>query len=128
MALNKLPSLEKYGSSSKTETENTVKLVTKKGSLSLAGSDDKNMEKQHPKEIRIRTNKLARENRSVLSVYASLDGDRIPRKKEKKKLSETSITGNKITQDPDNMSKEGKVGSSIENKNSININTTFVYK
>ena len=30
MALNKLPSLDKYGSSSKTETENTVKLDTKK--------------------------------------------------------------------------------------------------
>ena len=30
MALNKVPSLDKYGSSSKTETENTVKLDTKK--------------------------------------------------------------------------------------------------
>ena len=29
----------------------------------------------------------------------------------------TSITGNKITQDQENMSKEAKVGSSIEGKN-----------
>ena len=33
---------------------------------------------------------------------------------EGKKPSETSITGNKITQDPDNLSKEAKVGSSID--------------
>ena len=44
MALNKVPSLDKYGSSSKTGTENTVKLDTKKISLPLASSDDKNME------------------------------------------------------------------------------------
>ena len=35
-------------------------------------------------------------------------------KKQKKKVSETSITGNKITQYQENMSKEAKVGSSIE--------------
>ena len=50
-------------------------------------------------------------------MYVSLDGDHIPRKKKKYKQSETSITGNKITQDPDNMIKEAKVGSSIEGKN-----------
>ena len=44
MALNKLPSLDKSGSSSKTETENTVKLDTKKIPLSLVSLDDKNME------------------------------------------------------------------------------------
>ena len=37
-----------------------------------------------------------------------------PEEEENKKLSETSITGNKITQDPDNTSKEEKVVSSIE--------------
>ena len=37
-----------------------------------------------------------------------------PEAEEKKKLSETSITGNKITQDKDKMSKEAKVGSSID--------------
>ena len=47
-------------------------------------------------------------------MNVSLDGDRIPRRKKKKKPSETSIIGNKITQDPDNMSKEAKVGIIIE--------------
>ena len=32
----------------------------------------------------------------------------------KKKVSETSITGNKVTQDPDDTNKEAKVGCSIE--------------
>ena len=38
-------------------------------------------------------------------MTVSLDRDRIPRKTGKKKLSETSIAGNKITQDQDNMNK-----------------------
>ena len=49
----------------------------------------------------------------------SPDGERIPRKKGKKKLSEISITGNKITQEPDNQSKKSKVGSSIDVKKSM---------
>ena len=72
------------------------------------------MENQEPKEIRIKRNELARDNQSVSSVSVSLDRYRIPRQKKKKKLSETSITGNKITLDPDNMSKEANVGSSID--------------
>ena len=71
------------------------------------------MEEQQQKVITIKTNKLALENRSLSSVTVlgesitnvSPDGDHIPRKKGKKKLSEISITGNKITQDPDNLSK-----------------------
>ena len=39
-----------------------------------------------------------------------------PEEEEKNKLSETSLIGNKITQDLDNMSKESKVGISIEGK------------
>ena len=38
----------------------------------------------------------------------------IPRKKQNKKVSETSITSNKVTQDPDDTNKEANVGSSIE--------------
>ena len=36
----------------------------------------------------------------------SPDRERIPRKKGEKKLSEISITANKITQNPDNQSKK----------------------
>ena len=49
-------------------------------------------------------------------MSASQDLGRIPRKNKKRKVSETSITGNKITQDQDNLSKEAKVGSIIEGK------------
>ena len=41
MAQNKLPSLYQSGFASKTETEHTEKLDTKKRSLPLASSDDK---------------------------------------------------------------------------------------
>ena len=44
----------------------------------------------------------------------SLDLGPITRKKQKNKLSETSITGNQVTQDPYDTNKEAKVGSSIE--------------
>ena len=47
-------------------------------------------------------------------MSASQDIGRIPRKKQKNKVSEFSITGNKLTQDQDNMNKEAKVGSSIK--------------
>ena len=114
MTLNKLPSLDKSGYASKNETEHTVKLDTKKRSLPLASSADKNMEEQEPTKITIKTNKSAHDDRSCLTMTVSLDGDHIPRKKKKKKLSENSITGNKITQDQDNISKEAKVGRSIE--------------
>ena len=46
----------------------------------------------------------------------------------KKKLSETSITGNKITQDQDNMSKEAKVGIRIEGTKNPSVLTPPPYK
>ena len=67
---------------------------------------------QEPKDTKIKTNRSAYDDKSCLSMYASQDIGHIPWKK--KKVSETSITGNKITQDQENMSKEAKVGSSIE--------------
>ena len=59
MAMNKLPSLDKSRSSSKTETEHSLKLDTKKRSLPLASSGDKNTEKQESQVITIKTNKFA---------------------------------------------------------------------
>ena len=55
--------------------------------------------------MKIKTNKSAHDDQSCSTMTASLDGGRIPRKRKKKKLSETSITGNKITQYQDNISK-----------------------
>ena len=52
----------------------------------------------------------------------SPDGECIPRKN-KKKLSEISITGNKRTQEPDNQSKKENLGSSIDEKK-INVELT----
>ena len=48
MALNKLASLDKSGSSSRTETEDTVILETKTISISSASLDDKNIKEQQP--------------------------------------------------------------------------------
>ena len=44
----------------------------------------------------------------------SPDRDRIPRKNKKKNLSEILITGNEITQEPDNPNKKAKMDSSID--------------
>ena len=83
MAHNKVPSLDKSGSASKTETEHTVKLDTKKGSLPLASSDDKNMEEQEPTKMTIKTNKSSHDYQSCSTITVSLDGDRIPSRKKK---------------------------------------------
>ena len=99
MTHNKVPSLDKSGSASKTETEHTEKLDTKKQSLPLASSDDKKMAGQEPKDTKIKTNRSAYDDKSCSSMSASQDGGHIPRKNKKKKLSETSIIGNKINQD-----------------------------
>ena len=95
--------------------------------MSSASSDDKNMKGQQPIVITIRKNKITRDNRSLSSMSVlgesittvSPDGECIPRKKKKKKISEISMTGNKITQDPNNQSKKVKVGSSIDGKTSM---------
>ena len=60
-------------------------------------------------------------------MSASKDLGHIPRKK-KKKLSETLITGNKITQQPDNLSKKARVVSSIEGTKIPSILTPPPYK
>ena len=85
MAQNKVPPLDKSGSASKTETEHTVKLHTKKRYLPLASSDYKNMEEQEPTSMTIKPNKSARDDRSCSTMIVSLGGDCIPRKKKKKK-------------------------------------------
>ena len=53
----------------------------------------------------IKTIKSAHDDKCFLSMSASQDIGRIPSNKQKEKVSETSITGNKITQDQDNTNK-----------------------
>ena len=65
MALNKLTSLDKSMSSSRTETEDTLKPQNKTRSISSASLDDEFTKEQHRKEIIIRNNKLISDNRSI---------------------------------------------------------------
>ena len=67
-----------------------------------------------PKNMRIKIHKTTHDDKTYSSMSVLLDLGRIPRKKQKKKVSETTITGNKVTQDPYDTNKEEKVGSSIE--------------
>ena len=54
---------------------------------------------------------------SITTIFP--DKDRIPRKDIKNKISNFLITGNDSNQEPDNSSKKEKVGSSINEKNTI---------
>ena len=63
--------------------------------------------------MRIKKPKKTHDYKSYTSMSQSLELGPIPRKKQKEKVSETSITGNKVTQNPDDTNKEAKVGSSI---------------
>ena len=72
------------------------------------------MTEHKPKDMTIKIIKSDQDDKNCLSMSASQDIGSIPRKE--KKASETSITGNTLTQDKDNMSKGAKVGISIEGK------------
>ena len=81
------------------------------------------MSEHDPKDMKRKKPKTTRDDKSFSSMSQSLDLGPIPRKK-KKKVSETSIKGNKITQDPDGTNKEAKVGSSIEGKKQTSVCVT----
>ena len=66
-----------------------------------------------PKDTTIKKIKSAHDDNSCSNMSASQDIGRIPRNKQKIIVSETSITGNKVTQDQDEKNKEAKIGSSI---------------
>ena len=137
MALNKLTLLDKSRSSSRTETEDTVKPKTKTRSISSYSLDDKNTKEQKPKEILIRNKKLISDKQSFQVCLYMEEVQQLYRQTEivslgrisKKKLSEISITGNTITQEPDNQGKKAKVESSIDEiEINIKINSTSIYK
>ena len=64
--------------------------------------------------MRIRISKTYHDDKSYLSMSQSLSLGPIHRKKQTNEVPETSITGNKVTQDPDDMNKKAKVGIIIE--------------
>ena len=84
--------MDKSRSSSRTETEDTVKPQNKTRSISSSSLDDKYTKEQQPKEIIIRNNKLISDNWSVSSMFVhvasitnvSPDRERIPRKNKKR--------------------------------------------
>ena len=92
--MNKLSSLDKSRSSSRTETEDTVKSQTKTRSISSASLYDKDTKEQEPKEIKFRNEKLRSDNPSVSIMYVhgssiitvSPEKYRIPRTIKIKKL------------------------------------------
>ena len=77
-------------------------------------SNDKKLAEQDPEDMRIKIPRITQDDKSYSSMYQSLDLCHIPRKKQKNKVSENSITGNKVIQDTDDTNKEAKVGGRIE--------------
>ena len=66
--MNKLSSLDKSRSSSRTETLDTIKPLNKTRSISPASLDDKDIKKKQPKEIKFRNDKLRSDTTSVSSM------------------------------------------------------------
>ena len=75
----------------------------------MAGLDEK--------DITIKTNKSANDDKSYLSMSVLLDIGHIPWKKQKRKVPETLTTGNKVTQDPDDTNEESKVVVALKELN-----------
>ena len=67
--------------------------------------------------MKIKIPKTTCDDKSFSSMSASQDGGCIPRKKQKKKVPETLITGNKVTQDPDDTNEESKVVVALKELN-----------
>ena len=80
MAQNKVPSLDKSGSASKSVTYHRDKLDTKKQSIPLSSSDILKIAGLEPKDMTIKSIKSAHDDKSYSSMSASQDIVRIPRK------------------------------------------------
>ena len=97
--------MDKSGSVTQTEIERTEKQDSKKRSVQLSSSNYNKLQEQDPKDMRIKIPKTNRDDKICSSMSPSLILGPIPRKKQKKKVTENSITGNKVTQDPDDTNK-----------------------
>ena len=107
MSGNKKISENKTGDDS-TETENLEKTISKK--ISEPSSD-----KPNPKDMKI-TLPLSKSDDNSFSKISRLSHKdyKIPKKKKPNKILEPLVTAPEVTQDPDDMEKGDKVGSSIE--------------
>ena len=94
--------------------EHYDKRPTRRSSDLTPSIEDNKLEEQNSKDMRIKIPKTTRDDKSCSIMSQSLDLVPIPRKKQNKKVSEISITGNKVTQYPYDTNKEAKVSSSIE--------------
>ena len=93
MAHNEVPSLDKSGSASKTETEHTDKLYTTKYLYHYPVQMIKKMAGQEPKDMTIKINKSAHDDKSCSNMSASQDIGRIPMKNKKRKYQKLQSQG-----------------------------------
>ena len=91
-----------------TETENLEKSKSKKRS-------EPSLDKPNPKDMKI-TLPLSQSDDHSFSKKSRLSQEdfKIPKKKKTKTIPEPLVTEPEVTQDPDDMEKGDKVGSSIE--------------
>ena len=109
-----------------TETERSEKQDSKTRFVQLYSSNDNKLREQDPKDMSIKIPKTTRDNKSFSSMSQSPSLGHINTKK-KNKVPETSITGNKVTQDPDDTNEEAKVGSNIKGTKQISVYVTPLF-
>ena len=109
--------LDNKTGSDKTETTKSQKTISKKRSEAL--SDEPN-----PKDMKITSTVPKSDERRLLSMSRSHEDDIIPRKKQKKKIPEPLVTAYEVNQDPDDIEKGDKVGSSIEGSIKTSVRVT----
>ena len=88
-----------------TETEKSEKTISKKRS-------EPNQDKPNPKDMKITLSLSKSDEKSFSSM--SQEDDSIPRSLVRKKTQDHLVTAHQVTQDPDDMEKVDKIGSSIE--------------
>ena len=93
-----------------TETENSEKYKSNKRS-------EPSLDKPNPKDMKI-TLPLSKSDDHRFSNMSRLshEDEKIPKKKKTRTIPEPSVTAPEVTQDPDDMEKGDKVGSSIEDQ------------
>ena len=81
-------------------------------------------DKPNIKDMKITLPAPKTDEKMFLSMSISHEEDRIPRKKQRKKIPEPSVTANEVTQDPEYMEKGDNVGSIIEGTKNTSVCVT----